>query len=210
MEDGKKVISIKLDNYKDKYEGVDRLNEWSSERKRVTSRLDIVLIIVAVVIFFLFIPGKIQTLIQSGDSLYMSLRLFYLFIPVFIALIVLHELIHYIFLWSFSKQRPQVGVKFPNAYAKLRAGASISRNQGLIGLLSPFLFITIFLITATFFVKPIAQVVLITLVLAHGTTCSSDFLVSIRLLRYRKNIRLAHEYCEGGFETVLFNIKANI
>lgn len=201
------MTSNKFGYYQNKYEVVVRFNDSSAKTKWATILLGMVLVVAAAAVLFSLIPEKVKILIQAGYSPYLS----FCIIPFYIAIPFLHELIHFVSLWSFSRQKPQSGFEFPYyIYIKLRSNASISRIEGLISYLLPFLVITIIFIVIALFVKPIVQVVLITLGIMHAPICSADFLSSFRLLRCRgEKIRLAHENCEAGFDTVFFRDKYN-
>jgi len=172
---------------------VDRFSHWNPQNKRISHGLSII-ITSALVVPIMFIGLRI--LIHAGYSPYMVLPLFLLVIPV----IFLHELVHASFQWLFGKQRPQLGFKFPFAYSKLHPNVSISRNQGIVSALSPFLLITSILLLAVFFVNPVYKVAFIIVVYLHTPTCSGDFHFTSWLLRHPSNTKL----CVEGMDTVMF------
>ncbi len=172
---------------------VDRFSHWDPRNKRVAHGLGVI-IASALVIPTMFIALRI--LIHAGYSSYIVLPFFLLVIPV----IFLHELIHAAFQWLFGKQRPQLGFKFPFAFSKLRPNVSISRNQGIVSALSPFLLITSILILTALFVNPLSKVALIIVVYLHTPTCSGDFHFTSWLLRRPSNTRLRVE----DMNTVVF------
>lgn len=172
---------------------IDRFSHWDPRNKRVAHGLGIV-IASALAIPTMFIA--LWILIHAGYSSYIVLPFFLLVIPA----IFLHELIHAAFQWLFGKQRPQLGFKFPFAYSKLRPSASISRNQGIVSALAPFLLITSILIPTALFVDPLLKVALIIVAYLHTTTCSGDFHFASWLLRRPSNTRLRVE----DMDTVIF------
>jgi len=172
---------------------VDRFSHWDPRNKRVAHGLGIV-IASALLIPTMFVA--LWILIHAGYSSYIALPFFLLAIPA----MFLHELIHAVFQWLFGKQRPQLGFKFPFAFSKLGPNVSISRNQGILSALSPFLLITSILVVTAFFVNPLAQVALIIVVYLHTSTCGGDFHLTHWLLRHPSNTRLRVE----DMNTVMF------
>lgn len=163
---------------------IDRFCHWDPRNKRVAHGLGIVIASV------LSIPAMfiaLWILIHGGYSSYIVFPFFLLAIPA----MFLHELIHAAFQWLFGRKRPELGFKFPFAFSKLRPNVSISRNQGILSALSPFLLITSILVVTAVFVNPLAQVALIIVIYLHASTCGGDFHLTHWLLRHPSNTRLS-------------------
>ena len=169
---------------RDKYELVDKFSHWDPRNKRITKGLGLVIsIILAPPAIFM----TIWILLTAGYSTYVGLLFFLLFAPV----VFLHEIIHFSFQWLFSKRKPQLGFKWPYPYSALRPNTSISRDQGIICALSPFVLITLVFLIITPFVHPLAQAALIISTYLHAPTCSGDFVFTYRLSRNSKDVRLS-------------------
>ena len=188
----------RLQDYHDKCELVGRFNHWKPQNKQATILLGITMLLIAAapVIFITY-----WILTNTGYSP----CLVFWFFPLAILMIPLHELIHFVFQWIFSKKRPQLGFKCPYPYSKLRRNSSISRNQGLISALSPLVLVTVVFIVTALFVNPIAQVALIIPAYLHASICSGDLVFTSWLIKHPKDTRLKVE----DFETVIFRNKSN-
>jgi hypothetical protein len=148
--------------------------------------------------YFAFVSEKIKTLITGGSFSHYSLLFV---IPSLVIVMILHELIHSLFLWFFSKQKPIVRIN----YSLLKSNASVSKKEGVISYLAPFVVISLALVLTSIFTSPAIQLALIIIALIHGPTCHFDFLFAFRLYKCRgANIRLAHEKCKKGIDTIFF------
>lgn len=192
------MTSKKLGYYQDRYEVVARFNNSNSKYTLVIISIAVVLVI----IIFPFIASLSQKLSNQPSDI---TRLAY-FIPLFLLVFFLHEPIHFIPLWFFSKQIPQYRV----TYVLLRPNVSISRKEGFVCYLLPFLVITITSVAIAFFVDPISQLMLIIVAIFHASLCCYDFIYAFLLLRCRgNNIRLAHEKTKKGFDTIIYLYEPN-
>jgi len=186
-----------LDNKPDKIEkskdSIARFNHWDERNKRVTYGLGLVIVMsLGIPVWFL----SIFILVGNGIA---YLKLF-LVVPAAISTVLIHELVHYMFHWVFSKKRPILGFKRPFPYSKLRENSSISRNQGIVSALSPLIIITVVCVLLAIKGSPMTQLIFILTAYFHATICSGDIVSTNRLLKYPKDTRLRVE----GDETVIF------
>jgi hypothetical protein len=194
----KRVKSNKFGYYQNKYQIIDKFNDSDQEIKQTGYLLAIVLAIIALGMYFAFVSEKIKTLITGGSFSHYSLLFV---IPSLVIVMILHELIHSLFLWFFSKQKPIVRIN----YSLLKSNASVSKKEGVISYLAPFVVISLALVLTSIFTSPAIQLALIIIALIHGPTCHFDFLFAFRLYKCRgANIRLAHEKCKKGIDTIFF------
>jgi hypothetical protein len=192
------VKSNKFGYYQNKYQIIDKFNDSDQEIKQTGYLLAIVLAIIALGMYFAFVSEKIKTLITGGSFSHYSLLFV---IPSLVIVMILHELIHSLFLWFFSKQKPIVRIN----YSLLKSNASVSKKEGVISYLAPFVVISLALVLTSIFTSPAIQLALIIIALIHGPTCHFDFLFAFRLYKCRgANIRLAHEKCKKGIDTIFF------
>lgn len=190
--------SNKFGYYQNKYQIIDKFNDSDQEIKQTGYLLAIVLAIIALGMYFAFVSEKIKTLITGGSFSHYSLLFV---IPSLVIVMILHELIHSLFLWFFSKQKPIVRIN----YSLLKSNASVSKKEGVISYLAPFVVISLALVLTSIFTSPAIQLALIIIALIHGPTCHFDFLFAFRLYKCRgANIRLAHEKCKKGIDTIFF------
>jgi Putative zincin peptidase len=200
LERGEKVKSNDLGYYQNKYKIIVKFND-SEPKIRLAGCLTGFLIgLIMMIPFFVFVSYKISTLLVN--DIHSTFVLFFLF-PAYFVVTFLHELIHSIFLYFFSKQKPRIRFN----YSLLRANVSVSRKEGIISYLSPFVVITILFAAISFFVNPITQILLIALVIENAAASCNDFLFSFRLFRCKgPGIRLAHEKTKKGIDTIFFQV----
>ncbi len=118
---------------------------------------------------------------------------FFLSLLIALALIapiyVLHELLHFVFQWGFSHKVPRLSLKPPWPYSALAVGAHISRQQGVICALSPFLLITLILVLLSLAPNPQVKATLLIAAFLHAPTCAADFLLISWLYKHPKHLR---------------------
>ena len=159
--------------------------------------MQIVLAFVVIAVFYLFLLETFKTY---------NLNDFFCFFILFFILLIstwfLHELSHFFPLWLFSKQKPDYRI----TSVLLRENADVSKIEGLISYLLPFLVLSIGYIIISFFVAPVLQITLRIVALIHIPMCSWDFLFSFRLYKSQgTNVRLAHNKLGKLFETIFFH-----
>lgn len=179
--------------YKGKHEVIAKFGSSDSNYLPAMVAIILVLLVIYFIIIRLFIQNK---LIKPNDILHLTY-----FVPVLLIVYLVHELIHFFPLWVFSKKKPQLHL----TYVLLQQSTSISRKEGIISYLLPFLFIAILSVSLIIFFSPIVQIGLITLIFFHTSLCCYDFIYTFLLLRCRrKNVRLSHEKQKKGFETIFY------
>ena len=165
---------------------VDTLDFRDPAIKRQCYRLLVPIIILSSPLFIV----AIITLYTNGYSSYLELFLSLLIAIVLMAPIyVLHELVHFVFQWVFSHEMPRLSLKPPLPYSALALGVDISRKEGAICALSPFLCITSILVLLSMVPSPQAKAILLMAANIHIATCVADFLFIFWLFRHPKHLR---------------------
>lgn len=167
---------------------IDTLDFREPETRRQCVRLSFPIIILA-------LPLLIIAIIILSSTGYFSYPEFFLSLLIALALIaptyVLHEVFHFVFQWAFSHQIPRLSLKPPWPYSALALGVHISREQGIICALSPFVFITSILVLLSMIPNnPQAKAVLLMAAYIHAPTCAGDLLLTFRLFRHSRRVRL--------------------
>jgi len=134
------------------------------------------------------VMGFSVVLSHLGQSTYWLLLPGILLIPT----TFLHEILHYLFQWLFSRSKPHIGFKFPFPYSALAPNTYITRNQGVFCALAPFLFITPILVLSSLFMSPLAKVLFWAWASLEAATCFGDFLAVSWLLKYPKYLKLTN------------------
>jgi len=134
------------------------------------------------------VMGFSVVLSHLGQSTYWLLLPGILLIPT----TFLHEILHYLFQWLFSRSKPHIGFKFPFPYSALAPNTYITRNQGVFCALAPFLFITPILVLSSLFMNPLLKTLFWVWALLEGATCFGDFFAVLWLLRHPKHLKLAN------------------
>lgn len=145
--------------------------------------------VMALVLFicFIFLFGALIQILQGNKTVDFDLLAIGLMIIAYIIIIVIHELIHGLFMKLF---KPTANVKFGFkkfvAYATA-PGTRYSRFQFLVILLSPFVLITVslFLLTVFKVIHPLAFVIIAAL---HASGCVGDFYMSVLVLKARRGV----------------------
>jgi hypothetical protein len=200
VEGNQKVKSNDLGYYQNKYKIIDKFND-SEPKIRLAGCLTGFLIgLITIIPFLLIVPHKIATLSTKDIQ---DVYLLFLLFPAYFLFLFLHELIHSIFIFIFSKHKPRIWFN----YSLLGINASISRKEGIASYLAPFVAITILSAAISFFVNPIVQITLLALVIENTVGSCNDFLFSFRLFRCKgAGIRLAHEKPKKGIDTIFFQV----
>lgn len=108
-----------------------------------------------------------------------------------------HECLHYLFYWRFSKNKPHLGFKFPFPYSALSPTSSITRNQAVFTALAPAFIITPILAIPALFATFLPKILLLAWASLALASCYGDFYVTYRLLNSPsdarvKNVNLAN------------------
>ena len=183
-----------LGYYQNKYKIIVKFNDTDPKIQLQVGLLSIAIIVIGVSILYAFVLKKINGVQDIRDFLF-TLILSVLF------MVVIHEPIHAIFLRVFSEQKSKISP----FYTMLRPNASVSRKEGIVSYLAPFLIITILLIVISFLVKPINRLAFVAPAIANVALCCQDLLFSFWLFRCKgTDIRLAHEKPKKGIDTIFF------
>ena len=98
-----------------------------------------------------------------------------------------HELIHGLFIWTFSRKRPLFSFNIRKPYAALAPGAFITRNNDLIAMYSPLIIITLTGLIV-WPIVPMQAIPAVILIISVNIGASiSDIVQSIWLIRFDKN-----------------------
>jgi hypothetical protein len=104
--------------------------------------------------------------------------------------IILHEGLHYLFQWYFSKGKPHLGFKFPFPYSALSPSSSITRNQAVMVALAPALILTPAIVIPALFAPFHIKILLLAWAFIELATCYGDFYLTRRLLKNPSNCLL--------------------
>jgi hypothetical protein len=188
-----KLMSNDRDYYKNKYVVVKRIRSSDIKRKVVANIVGVVLLLI--------VTPFVLTMIHGVSSLESSLQLLLILPLLAIVFLLLHERLHYIALWWFSKKRPELQC----FSVLLNPDSSVTKMGGLISYLFPLLVISTAFIVISFFVGPTLHVVFLTVGLMHMPQCCYDLVDSFALLTCDgMHIRIACEKNSQGFEMVFF------
>jgi len=141
----------------------------------------------SIAIAFIFSLTTSTLSIVFGYPIYLILIAVGLLVPT----VILHELLHFVFQWLFSHQKPRLGFKYPFPYSALSPNARISRNQGIFCAASPFLIISICLVLAAFFFNLNTKVILLSLAFIHIISCIGDFYFINWIRKFPSNSKLS-------------------
>ena len=100
---------------------------------------------------------------------------------------ILHEGLHYLFQWYFSKEKPHLGFKFPFPYSALSPSSSITRNQTVVVSLAPSLILTPAIMIPALFAPFHIKILLLAWGFIELVTCYGDFYLIYRLLKNPSN-----------------------
>ena len=102
----------------------------------------------------------------------------------FVLVMLIHELVHGLFYWRFSGQRPTLGLKGPYVYVAAPPDYYFPRNQYLMVGVAPFVLLTLVGTLLAAFAPPIALPTLIFFVAFNAAGSAGDLLMSAYLLHY--------------------------
>lgn len=127
--------------------------------------------------------GPINGSGSGGFSISLTTPLLALAIIVvaFVAVLILHELVHGLFFWLFTRSRPKFGFKGAYAYAAA-PGWYIPRTQFLIIGLAPLVLITLVGLLMLPFITLPASLVLLVALIANAGGAIGDLYMVVRLL----------------------------
>ncbi len=145
--------------------------------------LAIAIMVMAIVIAAFFVP--ITALFADNDLLLFALRLLSLGLGL-VVYMVLHELVHGIFIRIFSKKRAHYG--FTGAYAFAGSDAYFSRAHYIIIALAPVVIWGVVLSLALAFVPRAWFWVVYFIWLNNISGAAGDYYVTVRMLRMPKDI----------------------
>ena len=188
-----KMMPNGRDYYKNKYVVVKRISSSDTKRKVAANIVGVVLLLIVTPFFLMMIHGV--------SSLESSLQLLLILPLLAIVFLLLHERLHYIALWWFSKKKPELR----SFSVLLNPTSSVTKIGGLICYLFPLLVISTVFMLISFFVGPTLHIVFLTVGLMHMPQCCYDLVDSFALLTCGgMNIRIACEKNSLGFEMVFF------
>ena len=117
-----------------------------------------------------------------------------LFMLIIVALLLpgtfLHEGLHYLFQWYFSKEKPHLGFKFPFPYSALSPTSSVTRNQAVFFALAPAFILTPILVIPALFAPLLFKILLLAWASIELATCYGDFYLTYHLLKNPSDCRL--------------------
>jgi hypothetical protein len=95
---------------------------------------------------------------------------------------VLHELVHGLFFWVFTRERPTLGAKSLYFYASA-PGWYFPRSQHIVVGLSPFVVVTVVGLAVTLLVSPAVAAWLLLAVVANAGGAAGDLMAAVWLLQ---------------------------
>jgi hypothetical protein len=95
---------------------------------------------------------------------------------------VVHELVHGLFFWIFTRERPAFGVKSLYFYAGA-PGWYLTRTQHVVVGLSPLVVVTVVGLLAAWFVPPAVAAWLLMAIVANAGGAAGDLMAAVWLLR---------------------------
>lgn len=104
-----------------------------------------------------------------------------LFLVLLIFMMTIHELIHGLFFYLFTGEKPVFGFKNLSAYAGV-PNRYIKKNYYLIACLSPLIILTIAGLVIFFIAENTFAAVMFIIISAHAAGCIGDIWVSIKLI----------------------------
>lgn len=117
-----------------------------------------------------------------------------LFILIVLGLLIpetaVHECLHYLFQWRFTKEKPHLGFKFPFPYSALSPTSSITRSQAILTALAPAFVITPILAIPAPFATFLLKVLLLAWASLALASCYGDFYLAYRLFKSPSDSRL--------------------
>jgi hypothetical protein len=146
---------------------------------KLKRRVELISLIISLPIVMVF--GTILEL--NGFTTLLILIIIALLIPE----TIVHECLHYLFQWYFSKEKPHLGFKFPFPYSALSPTSSITRNQAILCALAPAFVITPILVIPALFAPLLIKILLLAWASIHLATCYGDFYLTYRLLKNPSN-----------------------
>ena len=117
---------------------------------------------------------------------------------------LLHEGLHYVFQWYFSKQKPHLGFKFPYPYSALSPTSFITRNQAIWCALAPAVILTLILAIPALFTSLPFRILLLSWAAVELASCYTDLYFTYRLLKHPSSCLLKNV----NLRNVLFKPKS--
>lgn len=161
------------------------------ENKKIAIKLNIYALVMLVFFILLFIGISTWLIPIKQYTFWDNLGFFrpLLFIGLFFLIIVIHELIHGLFMKLFNKKGKVIfGFKNGMAYAA-SPGSLYSRGQFFGISLSPFIFITTTLCLLYYF-GIISHSLFISLTALHASSCVGDFYWGLLIIRATKHAQI--------------------
>jgi energy-coupling factor transporter transmembrane protein EcfT len=122
--------------------------------------------------------------ISSANALFVCLSL----LGIAAGQMVLHELVHGVFIWLFTRSRPTFGFRGWYAYAAA-PGWFFSRGQYLVVLLAPFVLLSVLgLILLTIVSQRIALMTILLAAVLNAASSVSDLWITLLIIRERRPI----------------------
>lgn len=173
---------------------IDIIDFNETKLKRKTELTSLIISLPIVLVF-----GTILKL-NGFSSLFMLIIVALLIIPG----LILHEGLHYLLMWYFSKEKPHLGFKFPFPYSALSPTSSITRNQAVLVALAPALILTPMIVIPAPFAPLLLKILLLAWASIELATCYGDFYLTYRLLKNPSNCLLKNV----NLSNVLFKPKS--
>ena len=107
---------------------------------------------------------------------------------------LMHEGIHYLFQWHFSKEKPGLGFKFPFPYSALSPTSSVARNQAIVVALAPAFILTPCLVIPALLAPTLVRILLLAWASVELASCYGDFYITHRLLKCPSTCRVRNEH----------------
>lgn len=98
--------------------------------------------------------------------------------------VVLHEAVHGVMFWAFTRERPVFAFKIWYAYAAAPPGVYVPRNPYLVVALAPLVVLTVLGLLLALVLPPVALPTLVCFLTLNAAGAVGDMFVVIWLLRY--------------------------
>jgi hypothetical protein len=105
----------------------------------------------------------------------------------FVLVMFIHELVHGVFFWWFSGQRPTFGVKGLFVYAAARPEVYLPRNQYIVVGTAPLVLLTLVGLLLMVIVPVVAVSILSLFIAFNAAGAAGDLVMAVRLLSYSPN-----------------------
>jgi hypothetical protein len=125
---------------------------------------------------------------STGTSLAIPLALFRDFAIALLAVLFIHELVHGLFYWLFSRQRPRFGFQGLFPYAAAPVGIYFPRNHFLAIGLAPLLLLTVIGLLLMMIVPIVLVPFLLFFVVINASGAAGDLIIVIQLMLFPSDV----------------------